>query len=141
MITKKALLFIALALGVASFGVYASGLVTTAANTETAQTPPAQLTSSGDACCAVEGKTTTQNAMFKPTVQKAALAQSGSSCTAEAKAEATAAGTCPAQTSASTAKLTSLTKPTVQTAAIATASGDACCADKESKTTKTAKTN
>lgn len=140
MITKKILLFTALVLGVVSFGAYASGLLTTTCAVETAQTAtPALLTSGADACCAAEGKTTTQNAMFKPTVQTAALAQSGSSCSAQAKTVA-AGASCPAQTSTTTTKLTSLNKPAVQTVALATASGDACCADKESKTTAATKT-
>lgn len=123
---KAAILVGTIVVGAAGITAYASGTFCTAETTDTAQSTMTQtiLTSGGgQSCCADETgakKTVAQNAVFKPTVQAAAL--SGGTCPATAKQTADAA---PASCGA---------KATVQTASLTSAEKSCCAMDGAKKT-------
>jgi len=140
---KTAILAGTVVVGLAGFTAYASGTFCT---TETAQSQPTQaiFTSGGDkSCCADEMGTKasmTQNAVFTPTVQTAAL--EGGGCPYEAKQQAalTASGqACGDKASATTASMAANGEACSAKASVTTASlaseGEACSATKTSATT------
>lgn len=112
---KAAILAGTIVVGAAGITAYASGAFCTAETAEATQNTVTQtiLTSGGDkSCCADDAgtkKTVAQNAVFKPTVQAAAL--SGGTCTATAKQTAEVkSASCSATETVKTASLTSTDK-------------------------------